>query len=722
MKVIKRDDTLEQFDKNKIKIAIIKSMKTSIGIKSELAEKISNEIEYECNKKNKEEISIYDIEKIVYDKLIDNKLSLVAKSYEDYRSIREFQRECDNSTDEEVIEMLKGTSEYWTNENSNKNSKIQNVKRDYLAGILSTDIARRFMMPPDLTQAHDEGIIHQHDMDYIGQGGITNCCLINLEDMLQNGTVINNVKIDKPHTLKTATTITTQIITSVASSQYGGCTITLTHLAPFVRDSYNKYIKKYKEWGFDSNKCEEYARLDLKKEIEDSVQTFNYQVNSMSTTNGQAPFLSVYMYLNETTKYKKELAMLIEEFLKQRIKGIKNEAGVYVTQTFPKLIYALESDNICEGTPYYYLTKLSAECTAKRFVPDYVSEKITKKYKENTCPPSMGCRSWLPPYKDSDGNYKYYGRFNCGVCTINLFDVALSSNGDYDSFWQLMEERSELVHRALQVKLNSIKGTLSDVAPILWQNGAFARLQKHEPIDKLLYNGYCTISYGYAGLYECVKFMTGNSHSDGSIGEKFGLEVMQFINDKCNQWYKEEGIQYSVYGSPIESTTYKFAKCLKKRFGNDVFTKLDKKDRNYITNSYHLPVFEKINAYDKLSIESKFQGLSIGGAISYIEAVNTSQNIDSVLNIMKFIYNNIPYAEINIKTDFCQVCGYTGEIKLDSNLEWYCPNCGNKDHDKMNVVRRTCGYLGSNFWNKGRTNEISDRYVHLDNHEYKGCD
>lgn len=714
MKVIKRDDTYDCFDKEKIKTAIIKAMKSSTGVKKDIAQSIADEIENDI--KSEDEISIYDIESMVYDKLINHKQRLVAKSYEDYRSIREFQRENNNSTDDDVLTMLNGTNEYWTNENSNKNAKIQNVKRDYMAGILSTDIARRFMMPPDVTEAHDEGIIHQHDMDYIGQGGITNCCLINIEDMLQNGTTINKVKIDKPHTLRTATTITTQIITSVASSQYGGCTITLTHLAPFVRLSKEVYYKKYKDRGLSDEDATKYSDEDLKKEIEDSVQTFNYQVNSMSTTNGQAPFLSVYMYLNETDEYKEELAMLIEEFLKQRIKGIKNEAGYYVTQAFPKLIYTLEPDNMYEGTEYYYLTKIAAECTAKRFVPDYVSEKVTKELKEGTCPPSMGCRSWLPPYKTSDGHYKYYGRFNCGVCTINLFDVALSSEKNINTFWELMEERSELVHKALQVKINSIKGTLSDTAPILWQNGAFSRLGKHEPIDSLLYNGYCTVSYGYAGLYECVKYMTGNSHSDNGKGEKFGLSVMKFINDKCNKWYSDENIKYSIYGSPIESTTYKFAKCLKKRFGDDVFIKLDGHDRDYITNSYHIPVYEKINAFDKLSIESKFQGLSTGGAISYIEAVNTSNNVKSVLDVMKFIYDNVPYAELNIKTDQCNVCGFEGEILLDKNNEWYCPNCGNRDHDKMSVTRRTCGYLGTNFWNKGRTNEIAERYVHLDNH------
>lgn len=501
-------------------------------------------------------------------------------------------------------------------------------------------------------------------------------------------------------------------------------TISLTHLASFVRDSYNLYADKYKKWGFDDKKIEECAKEDLKKEIADGVQTFNYQINSMSTTNGQAPFLSVFMYLGETGKYKEELALVIEEFLKQRIKSMKNEVGVYVTQAFPKLLYVLEKDNIYEDSQYYYLTKLAAKCTAKRMVPDYISEKVMLEYKidkngNGNVYPCMGCRSFLTPYVDENGKPKYYGRFNQGVVTVSLPDIAFSSGGDFDEFWKLFEERTELCRRALQCRHERLTGTMSDAAPILWQHGALARLKKGETIDNLLHNGYSTISLGYAGLYECVKYMTGHSHTDGSVGEKFGLEIMQQLNDKCNQWKSEEGIDYSLYGSPIESGTYKFAKALKKRFGNDVFINLDGQDRNYITNSYHIPVFESINPFDKLAIESKFQKLSPGGAISYIECADLNNNTDAILQALSFIYSNIMYAELNTKSDYCQVCGYSGEIKIidkNNSLIWECPNCGNRNKDKMNVARRTCGYIGTNFWNQGRTDEIANRYVHLDDH------
>lgn len=711
MKVIKRDCTEVDFDKSKISAAIFKAMKNGSGIvKPKIAEDIADEIENEC--KDKEEVSISDIESMVYDKLITKKQRLTAKAYEGYRSIREFQRENENTTDSEIDELLDGESEYWNTENSNKNSKILNTQRDYMAGIVSKDISRRFLLPPEVVQAHDEGIIHFHDIDYFGMNAMSNCSLINLEDMLQNGTCINKVMIEKPHKFITACTIATQIILGVTSLQYGGATITLTHLAPFVRDSYNKYYDKYKLWGFSDEDCKRYAESDTKKEVADGVQTFNYQCNSMSNSNGQSPFLSVFMYLGETTEYKKELAMIIEEFLNQRLLGLKNEVGVYVTQAFPKLLYVLEEDNIHENSPYWYLTKLAAKCTAKRMNPDYISEKIMKKYKEGNCFPCMGCRSFLSPYKDENGNYKFYGRLNQGVVTLNLVDVALSSEGDYEKFWDLMEQRTELCHKALLCRHKRLEGTLSDVAPLLWQYGAFARLEKGEKIDKLLHNGYASISLGYAGLYECVKYMTGKSHIDSQEGHDFGIKVMQFMNDKCDQWNKEHYIGFSIYGSPIENTTYKFAKCLQKRFG--IIKGIT--DRNYITNSYHTFVKEPINAFDKLAKESEFQALSLGGAISYVETDGLVNNVDAILEMNKFIYDHIMYAEENTKSDYCQVCGYDGEIKIideDGELIWECPNCHNRNKDKMNVARRTCGYIGTNYWGKGRTQEIKERYVHM---------
>lgn len=710
-KVIKRDCTEVNFDKSKISVAILKAMKNGSGIvKQKIAEDIADEIEEEC--KNKEEVSISDIESMVYDKLITKKQRLTAKAYEGYRSIREFQRENENTTDSEIDELLDGESEYWNTENSNKNSKILNTQRDYMAGIVSKDISRRFLLPPEVVQAHDEGIIHFHDIDYFGMKAMSNCSLINLEDMLQNGTCINKVMIEKPHRFITACTIATQIILGVTSLQYGGATITLTHLAPFVRDSYNRYYEKYKSWGFSDEDCKKYAEVDTKKEVADGVQTFNYQCNSMSNSNGQSPFLSVFMYLGETTEYKKELAMIIEEFLNQRLLGLKNEVGVYVTQAFPKLLYVLEEDNIHENSPYWYLTKLAAKCTAKRMNPDYISEKIMKKYKEGNCFPCMGCRSFLSPYKDENGNYKFYGRLNQGVVTLNLVDVALSSEGDYEKFWNLMEQRTELCHKALLCRHKRLEGILSDVAPLLWQYGAFARLKKGEKIDKLLHNGYASISLGYAGLYECVKYMTGKSHIDSQEGHDFGIKVMQFMNDKCDQWNKEHYIGFSIYGSPIENTTYKFAKCLQKRFG--IIKGIT--DRNYITNSYHTFVKEPINAFDKLAKESEFQALSLGGAISYVETDGLVNNVDAILEMNKFIYDHIMYAEENTKSDYCQICGYDGEIKIideGGELIWECPNCHNRDKDKMNVARRTCGYIGTNYWGKGRTQEIKERYVHM---------
>ena len=710
-KVIKRDCSEVNFDKSKISTAILKAMKNGSGIvKPKIAEDIADEIENEC--KDKEEVSISDIESMVYDKLITKKQRLTAKAYEGYRSIREFQRENENTTDSEIDELLDGESEYWNTENSNKNSKVLNTQRDYMAGIVSKDISRRFLLPPEVVQAHDEGIIHFHDIDYFGMNAMSNCSLINLEDMLQNGTCINKVMIEKPHRFITACTIATQIILGVTSLQYGGATITLTHLAPFVRDSYNKYYEKYKSWGFSDEDCKRYAESDTKKEVADGVQTFNYQCNSMSNSNGQSPFLSVFMYLGETTEYKKELAMIIEEFLNQRLLGLKNEVGVYVTQAFPKLLYVLEEDNIHENSPYWYLTKLAAKCTAKRMNPDYISEKIMKKYKEGNCFPCMGCRSFLSPYKDENGNYKFYGRLNQGVVTLNLVDVALSSEGDYEKFWDLMEQRTELCHKALLCRHKRLEGTLSDVAPLLWQYGAFARLKKGEKIDKLLHNGYASISLGYAGLYEMCVRMLGKSHTDPDA-RPFAMQVMQKLNDKCAEWRAAENISYSVYGTPMESTTYKFAKCLQKRFG--IVPGIT--DKSYITNSYHVFVGEEIDAFSKLKFESQFQALSSGGAISYVEVPDMKDNIAAVLQVIRFIYDNIMYAELNTKSDYCQECGYDGEIQIitdeEGKLVWECPHCGNRNQDTLNVARRTCGYIGTQFWNQGRTQEIKERVLHL---------
>lgn len=687
--VIKRDGTKVKFERAKIGKAILKAYNEVYSDTSDINAELASDICCDVCRKLEAmaEISVEDIQDIVETTLMDYDRN-VAKAYITYRYKRSLVRQS-NTTDKSILELIDGVNDYWNNENSNKNATLATTQRDYLAGITSTDISQRFLLPLDVVEAHKQGIIHFHDMDYFAEH-ISNCCLVNLEDMLQNGTMINKVKIEKPHRLITATTIATQIITAVASSQYGGTSITLAHLAPFVRDSYIYHLNKYKDRGLDYDKSVEFARLDTKKEIEDSVQTFNYQINSMSTTNGQTPFLTVFMYLGETNEYKEELAALIKELIKQRILGLKNENGVYVTPAFPKLIYVLEEDNIREGSKYWDITVEAARCTAKRLVPDYISEKKMKELKEGNCFPSMGCRSFLAPYKDENDNYKFYGRFNQGVVTINLVDVALSSNRDINKFWQLFEERTELCHKALRCRHERLKGTLSDVAPILWQDGAFTRLKKGEKIDKYLYGGYSSISLGYAGLYECVKYMTGHSHTDSSIGEKFGLEVMERLNRKCEQWKSAENIGYSLYGSPIESTTYKFAKCLKKRFG--IIEGIT--DRDYITNSYHVPVFEKINPFKKLAIESKFQSLSLGGAISYVECADLQNNIPAILEVIKFIYDNIMYAELNTKSDYCQVCGYDGEIKIIDNnnkLIWECPNCGNRDTNKMNVARRTCG-------------------------------
>ena len=715
MQVIKRDGKIVDFDRSKIRTAIEKANK-EVKPKERASKEEINEIINYIEELDKKRILVEDIQDIIEEQLMSFGKYALSKKYITYRYTRALVRKS-NTTDQSIKELIEGENEYWNNENSNKNAQVVTTQRDYLAGITSTDITRRFLLPEDVVKAHDEGIIHFHDADYFAQNALTNCELINLEDMLQNGTIMNGVMIEKPHRFLTAMTIATQIILGVTSSTYGGATVSLTHLAPFVRSSYDRYYKKYKQRGLSEKQCEEYAKQDIKKEIEDGVQTFNYQVNSMTNTNGQAPFLSVCMYLGETDEYKKELAMIIEEFLKQRIEGFKNEKGVYITPAFPKLLYILEEDNIRKGSKYWYLTELAAKCTAKRLVPDYISEKKMKEYKidkngNGNCYPCMGCRSFLTPYVDPETNKpKYYGRFNQGVVTINLVDVALSSNQDEDKFWKIYEERLELCHKALRIRHERLSKVTSDVAPILWQHGALARLKKGESIDKLLHNGYSTISLGYAGLYECVKYMTGNSHTDGGVGEAFALKVMQKLNDKCKQWKEAEQIDYSVYGTPIESTTYKFAKCLKKRFG--VVEGIT--DRMYITNSYHVPVFEEIDAFSKLKLESEFQRLSPGGAISYIETPNLQNNLEAVIEVIKYIYNNIMYAELNTKSDYCQKCGFDGEILINDNLEWYCPNCGNKDHNTLNVARRTCGYIGSQFWNKGRTQEIKERVLHIDN-------
>ena len=726
MKIIKRDGHIVDYSPDKIENAI-KKANLEVADEDKVTEtQIRNIIKYIEGLKKKRML-VEDIQDIIEMRLMSLGKYVLAKQYITYRYTRELVRRS-NTTDLSIKELINGESEYWNTENSNKNATVVTTQRDYLAGITSTDITRRFLLPEDIVKAHDEGIIHFHDADYFAQNALHNCDLIDLEDMLQNGTNINGVMIEKPHRFLTAMTIATQLITSVNSSQYGGCTVTLTHLAPFVRSSYEGYLKKYKKRKFSKEDCEKYAKEDLAKEVTDGVQTFQYQINSMTTTNGQAPFLSVCMYLGETDEYKEELAMIIEEVLKQRTEGKKKKKGVYITPAFPKLLYVLEEDNIHPKSKYYYLTKLAAKCTAKRMVPDYISEKVMKELKinengEGDCYPCMGCRSFLTPDRSislgniskaknyKPGKAKYYGRFNQGVVTINLPDIALTSGKDMEIFWKVFDERLELCHRALQIRHKRLSKVTSDVAPILWQHGALARLEKGESIHELLHHGYSTISLGYAGLYECVKYMTGHSHTDGGKGKEFGLQVMQHLNDACKKWKEAEDIDYSVYGTPIESTTYKFAKCLRDRFGKIKGIT----DRDYITNSYHVPVFEEIDAFTKLRLESEFQKLSPGGAISYIETPNLENNLETVMEVIKFIYENIMYAELNTKSDYCQECGYTGEILIDDDLEWYCPNCGNKDHDKLNVARRTCGYIGTNFWNKGRTQEIKERVIHIDN-------
>lgn len=746
MVVIKRDCSEVDFDKSKISTAILKAMKNGSGIvKPKIAEDIANEIEDECKDKN--EVSVSDVESMVFDKLITKEQRLTAKAYEGYRSIREFQRENENTTDIEIYDLVEDKDEYWKDENANKNPTLNPTKRDYIAGSVSTDMTKRYLLSPEIIQAHNEGLIHFHDADYFLQH-MHNCGLVNSEDMLQNNTVISETLIETPHSLSTACNVETQAIAQIASNQYGGQSISLAHLAPFVNVSRKSIRKKVTEELYNNGLISEYnedlaevvniTNKRLKEEIEKGVQTIQYQLVTLMTTNGQAPFITIFMYLNEAKNEceKADLAMLIEEMLHQRIQGVKNEKGVYIAPAFPKLIYVLEEDNITEDSKYWYLTELAAECTSKRLVPDYISEKMMLELKGDvyTC---MGCRSFLTVdrFTDKVGNianaknfdpnkHKYYGRFNQGVVTISLPDIAFSSDGDFDKFWEIFEERTELCHKALRARHERLLGTSSDVAPILWQHGAYARLKKHEKIDRLLYDGYSTISLGYAGLYECVKFMTGHSHSDEGIGEEFGLKVMQALNDKCNQWKQAENIDYSLYGTPLESTTYKFAKCLKSRFGNDIFEKLDGFDRNYITNSYHIPVFEHITAFEKLRIESKFQKLSPGGAISYIEIPSMSHNIPAILEVIKFIYNNIMYAEINTKSCYCEKCGFDGDIPLVSDennkLKWECPSCGNTDNTTMDIAFRVCGYIGTakNGGNQGRYGDIHDRVYHLDDMEY----
>lgn len=741
--VVKRDGTKEPFNKEKIENAILKAMKNGSGIvKPIIARNIADEIEEGCS--DLKSVEIPAIELMIYEKLIAKKQKLTARAYEGYRTVREFQRKIVNSTDKEIIELIDGNNEYWKGENANKNPILNTTIRDYMAGITSTDAVRRYLLSPEIVQAHDEGILHFHDADYFIQH-MHNCDLINLEDMLQNGTVISETLIESPHSFSTACTVTTQIIAQVASSQYGGQSISLAHLAPFVDISRKKIRKEVIEdlcllkpnGQIPQNIIDEIVKRRLSKEITKGIQTIQYQLTTLMTTNGQAPFITIFMYLNEAKNEdeKKDLALLIEEMLIQRKQGVKNEDGVFIAPAFPKLIYVTEKDNITENTPYWYLTQLAAECSAKRLVPDYISEKIMLELKEDvyTC---MGCRSFLTPDRFTDsgignianaknyepGKHKYYGRFNQGVVTISLPDIAFSSEGDFDKFWELFEERTELCHKALRARHDRLCGTLSDVAPILWQYGALARLGKHEKIDKLLYDGYSTISLGYAGLYECVKYMTGKSHSDEGPGEEFGLKVMQRLNDKCAQWKAAENIDYSLYGTPLESTTYKFAKSLKNRFGNDIFIKLDGFDRNYITNSYHIPVFEPIDAFEKLRIESKFQKLSPGGAISYIETPSMIRNVPALLEVIKYMYENIMYAEINTKSCYCEKCGYDGDIPLvdeDGKLKWKCPSCGNDDNTTMDIAFRVCGYIGTakNGGNQGRYGDIHDRVYHLDDFE-----
>ena len=719
MKIIKRNGAEEVFDIKKIVVAVTKADASSENrsLTDSQIEDIAEFVEFKCNKLNRA-VSVEEIQDMVENQIMATGAFDLARRYVRYRFKRSLVRKA-NTTDNRILSLIECNNEDVKQENSNKNPAVNSVQRDYMAGEVSRDLTQRMLLPEDIVEADKAGIIHFHDSDYYAQH-MHNCDLVNLEDMLQNGTVISGTMIEKPHSFSTACNIATQIIAQVASNQYGGQSISLAHLAPFVQVSRDKIraevLSEMKLVGIEYPKevLDEIVERRLKKEITKGVQTIEYQVITLMTTNGQAPFLTVFMYLNEakTEAEKKDLAMIIEETLKQRWQGVKNEAGVWVTPAFPKLIYVLEEDNIDEGTPYYYLTELAAKCTAKRLVPDYISEKKMKELKEGNCFPVMGCRSALSPWKDENGNYKFYGRFNQGVVTINLVDVALSSGGDMEKFWKIFDERLDLCYRALMCRHNRLKGTLSDAAPILWQYGALARLKKGETIDKLLYGGYSTISLGYAGLYECVKYMTGKSHTDPEA-TPFALDVMKHMNEACDKWKAETNIGFSIYGSPIESTTYKFAKCLQKRFG--IVPGVT--DKSYITNSYHVHVCEEIDAFEKLKFESQFQALSTGGAISYVEVPNMQDNIPAVLQVIRFIYDNIMYAELNTKSDYCQECGYDGEIQIvtteDGKLEWECPHCGNRNQDTLNVARRTCGYIGTQFWNQGRTQEIKERVLHL---------
>ena len=723
MKIIKRNGSEVPFDITKIITAVTKAS-DSVGGKSRLTREqinqIADDVTEQCQALNRA-VSVEEIQDMVENKLMDMKAHDIARHYITYRYIQSLKRQT-NTTDERILSLIECQNEEVKQENANKNPTVNSVQRDYMAGEISKDLTARLLLDPEIVKAHQEGLIHFHDSDYFAQH-MHNCDLVNLEDMLQNGTVISGTYIEKPHSFSTACNIATQIIAQVASNQYGGQSISLTHLAPFVDVSRRKIANEVEVEmeGLDvsAERKKEIVERRLRNEINRGVQTIQYQVVTLMTTNGQAPFITVFMYLGEarSAQEKADLAIIIEETIRQRYQGVKNEAGVWITPAFPKLIYVLEEDNIRPGTPYYYLTELAAKCTAKRMVPDYISEKKMLELKvdkngEGHCYTCMGCRSFLTPYVDPEtGKPKYYGRFNQGVVTINLVDVALSSEGNFEKFWKIFDERLDLCHRALQARHKRLLGTPSDAAPILWQYGALARLKKGEKIDKLLFGGYSTISLGYAGLYECVKYMTGKSHTDAGA-KPFALSVMQHMNDKCNQWKKAENMDYSLYGTPLESTTYKFAKCLQKRFG--IVPGIT--DKNYITNSYHVHVSEQIDAFTKLKFESDFQRLSPGGAISYVEVPNMQDNLEAVMSVLQFIYDNIMYAELNTKSDYCQVCGYDGEIKIvedDGKLVWECPKCGNRDQNKLNVARRTCGYIGTQFWNQGRTQEIKDRVLHL---------
>ncbi len=723
MKIIKRNGSEVPFDITKIITAVTKAS-DSVSGKSRLTREqitqIAAEVTDQCQSLNRA-VSVEEIQDMVENKLMDMKAHDIARHYITYRYVQSLKRQT-NTTDERILSLIECQNEEVKQENANKNPTVNSVQRDYMAGEISKDLTARLLLDPEIVKAHQEGLIHFHDSDYFAQH-MHNCDLVNLEDMLQNGTVISGTYIEKPHSFSTACNIATQIIAQVASNQYGGQSISLTHLAPFVDVSRKKIAAEVEAEmeGLDvsAERKKEIVERRLRNEINRGVQTIQYQVVTLMTTNGQAPFITVFMYLGEArnAQEKADLAIIIEETIRQRYQGVKNEAGVWITPAFPKLIYVLEEDNIRPGTPYYYLTELAAKCTAKRMVPDYISEKKMLEMKidkngEGHCYTCMGCRSFLTPYVDPEtGKPKYYGRFNQGVVTINLVDVALSSGGNFEKFWKIFDERLALCHRALQARHKRLLGTPSDAAPILWQYGALARLKKGEKIDKLLFGGYSTISLGYAGLYECVKYMTGRSHTDAGA-KPFALSVMQHMNDKCNEWKKAENIDYSLYGTPLESTTYKFAKCLQKRFG--IVPGIT--DKNYITNSYHVHVSEPIDAFTKLKFESEFQKLSPGGAISYVEVPNMQDNLEAVMSVLQFIYDNIMYAELNTKSDYCQCCGYDGEIKIvedDGKLVWECPKCGNRDQNKLNVARRTCGYIGTQFWNQGRTQEIKDRVLHL---------